>query len=123
MDWLARNLDDLRRLVRALTGKGMRVEFVKENLTFTGEDAPMATLLLSVMGPSPNSNAASTPAANPRSPPSRPPAPPTRRRRRDSPPADSSSPEPIQDPLLCGSQQLRESQARNGQTRAHPQHH
>ena len=28
----------------------MRVEFVKEGLTFTGEDSPMATLLLSVMG-------------------------------------------------------------------------
>ncbi len=26
------------------------MEFVKEGLTFTGEDAPMATLLLSVMG-------------------------------------------------------------------------
>jgi DNA invertase Pin-like site-specific DNA recombinase len=51
MDRLARNLDDLRRLVRTLTGKGVRVEFVKENLTFTGEDSPMATtLLLSVMG-------------------------------------------------------------------------
>jgi DNA invertase Pin-like site-specific DNA recombinase len=33
-----------------LTGKGVRVEFVKENLAFTGEDSPMATLLLSVMG-------------------------------------------------------------------------
>jgi DNA invertase Pin-like site-specific DNA recombinase len=50
MDRLARNLDDLRRLVRTLTGKGVRVEFVKDNLTFTGEDSPMATLLLSVMG-------------------------------------------------------------------------
>jgi DNA invertase Pin-like site-specific DNA recombinase len=50
MDRLARNLDDLRRIVRMLTGKGVRVEFVKENLTFTGEDSPMATLLLSVMG-------------------------------------------------------------------------
>jgi DNA invertase Pin-like site-specific DNA recombinase len=50
MDRLARNLDDLRRLVRSLTGKGVRVEFVKENLTFTGEDSPMANLLLSVMG-------------------------------------------------------------------------
>jgi DNA invertase Pin-like site-specific DNA recombinase len=50
MDRLARNLDDLRRLVRTITGKGVRVEFVKENLTFTGEDSPMATLLLSVMG-------------------------------------------------------------------------
>jgi DNA invertase Pin-like site-specific DNA recombinase len=50
MDRLARNLDDLRRLVRTLTGKGVRVEFLKESLTFTGEDSPMATLLLSVMG-------------------------------------------------------------------------
>ncbi|MGH3901990.1 MAG: recombinase family protein [Pseudonocardiaceae bacterium] len=50
MDRLARNLDDLRRLVRLLTSKGVRMEFVKENLTFTGEDSPMATLLLSVMG-------------------------------------------------------------------------
>lgn len=38
MDRLARNLDDLRRLVRTLTGKGVWVEFVKESLTFTGED-------------------------------------------------------------------------------------
>lgn len=50
MDRLARNLDDLRRLVRDLTGRGVRVEFVKENLTFTGDDSPMATLLLSIMG-------------------------------------------------------------------------
>jgi len=50
MDRLARNLDDLRRVVRSLTGRGIRVEFAKEGLTFTGEDAPMATLLLSVMG-------------------------------------------------------------------------
>ncbi|MCM3884820.1 recombinase family protein [Frankia sp. R82] len=50
MDRLARNLDDLRRLTRTLTGKGARIEFVKESLTFTGEDSPMATLLLSVMG-------------------------------------------------------------------------
>lgn len=50
MDRLARNLDDLRALVRALTGRGVRVQFVKEQLTFTGEDTAMATLLLSVMG-------------------------------------------------------------------------
>jgi DNA invertase Pin-like site-specific DNA recombinase len=50
MDRLARNLDDLRRVVRRLTGKGVRVEFVKESLAFTGDDSPMATLLLSVMG-------------------------------------------------------------------------
>lgn len=50
MDRLARNLDDLRRLVRELTNRGVRVEFVKEGLAFTGDDTPMATLLLSVMG-------------------------------------------------------------------------
>ena len=50
MDRLARNLDDLRRLVKLLTGRGVRVEFIKENLVFTGEDSPMANLLLSVMG-------------------------------------------------------------------------
>ena len=50
MDRLARNLDDLRRLVVGLTKRNIRVEFVKESLTFTGEDSPMATLLLNVMG-------------------------------------------------------------------------
>lgn len=50
MDRLARNLDDLRRIVRELTGRDVTVKFVKEGLTFTGEDSPMATLLLSVMG-------------------------------------------------------------------------
>lgn len=50
MDRLARNLEDLRRLVRELTGRGVCVQFVKEQLTFTAEDSPMATLLLSVLG-------------------------------------------------------------------------
>jgi len=50
MDRLARNLDDLRLLVKKLTAKGVKVCFVKESLTFTGEDSPMANLLLSVMG-------------------------------------------------------------------------
>jgi len=50
MDRLARNLDDLRAIVRTLTACGVRVEFVREQLTFTGEDSPMANLLLSVMG-------------------------------------------------------------------------
>ena len=36
--------------MQTLTGKGVRIEFVKEHLTFTGEDSPMADLLLSVMG-------------------------------------------------------------------------
>lgn len=50
LDRLARNLDDLRRIVHHLTQRGVRVTFVKENLTFTGEDSPMAHLMLSVMG-------------------------------------------------------------------------
>jgi DNA invertase Pin-like site-specific DNA recombinase len=50
MDRLARNLEDLRRLVRRLTDKKVRVEFVKEQLTFTGEDSAMANLLLNMMG-------------------------------------------------------------------------
>ena len=50
MDRLARNLEDLRRLVRELTGRGVKVEFVKEGLTFTGDDSPMNTLLLSMLG-------------------------------------------------------------------------
>ncbi|WP_104174851.1 recombinase family protein [Arthrobacter sp. Y81] len=50
MDRLARNLDDLRALVQDLTRKGVRVEFLKESLVFTGEDSPMANLMLSVMG-------------------------------------------------------------------------
>ncbi len=50
MDRLARNLDDLRRLVTQLTAQEIKIEFVKEGLTFTGEDSPMSKLLLSVMG-------------------------------------------------------------------------
>ena len=50
MDRLARNLDDLRSLVKGLTQRGVRIEFVKEGLTFTGEDSPMANFMLSVMG-------------------------------------------------------------------------
>lgn len=50
MDRLARNLDDLRRIVKELTGRGVSVRFHKEGLTFTGDDNAMATLLLSVMG-------------------------------------------------------------------------
>lgn len=50
MDRLARNLDDLRRLVKTLTKRRIQIEFVKECLSFTGEDSPMANLLLSVTG-------------------------------------------------------------------------
>lgn len=50
MDRLARNLDDLRRIVQLLTKNGVAVEFIHEHLIFTGDDTPMANLLLSVMG-------------------------------------------------------------------------
>jgi DNA invertase Pin-like site-specific DNA recombinase len=50
MDRLARNLDNLRKIVRELTAKSVKIQFVKENLIFTGEDSPMSNLLLSVMG-------------------------------------------------------------------------
>ena len=50
MDRLARNLDDLRRIVQTLTQRGVHIEFVKEHLSFTGEDSPMANLMLSDQG-------------------------------------------------------------------------
>lgn len=42
MDRLARNLDDLRRIVQTLTNRGIKIEFVKEGLTFTDEESPMS---------------------------------------------------------------------------------
>lgn len=50
MDRLARNLDDLRRIVKDLTERGVAVKFEKESLTFSGESSPMANLLLSMLG-------------------------------------------------------------------------
>jgi DNA invertase Pin-like site-specific DNA recombinase len=50
MHRLARNLDDLRKLVQTLTKRGIRIEFLKETMTFTGEDSPMVDLMLSVLG-------------------------------------------------------------------------
>jgi DNA invertase Pin-like site-specific DNA recombinase len=50
MDRLARSLIDLRNIVGELTKRGVSVEFVKENLRFTGDDSPIAVLLLSLMG-------------------------------------------------------------------------
>jgi len=50
MDRLARNLDDLRKIVVELTARGVVVGFIKEQLTFTGHDSAMSTLLLNVMG-------------------------------------------------------------------------
>lgn len=50
MDRFARSVPDLRRMVDELTKRGVRVEFVQEGLTFTGDDSPMSTLILNVLG-------------------------------------------------------------------------
>jgi len=51
MDRLARNLDDLRRLVIFdLVPKKITVKFLTEGLTFSGKTDPMSKLMLSVMG-------------------------------------------------------------------------
>ena len=50
MDRAARNLADLLSLVNTLTARGVQVRFIKENLTFTGQDEPMSKLMLGMMG-------------------------------------------------------------------------
>jgi DNA invertase Pin-like site-specific DNA recombinase len=50
MDRLARNLDDLRKIVQDLNARGVRVTFVKESMTFTGDDSSLSVLMLSMMG-------------------------------------------------------------------------
>jgi DNA invertase Pin-like site-specific DNA recombinase len=50
MDRLARNVMDLLRTVEELNKRGVVVEFVKEHLSFTGNDSPMSQLMLTIMG-------------------------------------------------------------------------
>jgi DNA invertase Pin-like site-specific DNA recombinase len=51
MDRLARNLDDLRKLVNQITNKNITIQFIKENLTFSNNDNNhISKLMLSVMG-------------------------------------------------------------------------
>lgn len=50
MDRLSRSLDDLRKTVFDLTKNGISIIFIKENLTFSGDNSPMANLLLSLIG-------------------------------------------------------------------------
>ncbi len=51
LDRLARNLGDLRNLVREITGKGATVQFTKENLKFSTQKSDhMSELLLNMMG-------------------------------------------------------------------------
>jgi DNA invertase Pin-like site-specific DNA recombinase len=50
MDRLARNITDLLHTVETLNGRGVVVDFVKESLTFTGDDSAMSKLMLTIMG-------------------------------------------------------------------------
>jgi len=50
MDRLARNLMDLQGMVEILTGKGIAVQFHKENLVFTDDTNAMSKLMLQIMG-------------------------------------------------------------------------
>jgi DNA invertase Pin-like site-specific DNA recombinase len=50
MDRMSRSLRDLLNLVEGLTGRCIAVEFVKENLVFTGDDSPMSKMMLGIMG-------------------------------------------------------------------------
>jgi DNA invertase Pin-like site-specific DNA recombinase len=50
MDRLARNALDLLQIVRQLNERGVAVQFMKERLTFTGVESPMAMLQLTILG-------------------------------------------------------------------------
>lgn len=50
MDRLARNVRHLLQLIETLTKKGAKIQFIKENLTFSGDDSPTSKLLLTIMG-------------------------------------------------------------------------
>jgi DNA invertase Pin-like site-specific DNA recombinase len=49
LDRPARNLEELRVFVLGLTKRGVRIEFLKEGLTFSGDDNAMSKFLLSIM--------------------------------------------------------------------------
>lgn len=50
MDRLARNVTDLLQTVEILNQRGVVIEFVKESLTFSGDDSAMSKLMLTIMG-------------------------------------------------------------------------
>jgi DNA invertase Pin-like site-specific DNA recombinase len=52
LDRLGRSLDDLRKVVTDLNGRGIAVEFLKEGLTFTGDDSDssMSKLMFNMLG-------------------------------------------------------------------------
>jgi DNA invertase Pin-like site-specific DNA recombinase len=50
IDRLARNLRDLEDIIKEINGKDASVTFLSENLTFSGRDDAMSTLMLQMMG-------------------------------------------------------------------------
>lgn len=50
MDRLARSLRDLENIVTGLTKRGVTVSFVSQGMAFTGDDSPMNTLMLQMLG-------------------------------------------------------------------------
>lgn len=50
IDRLARDLQDLMELVKVLTARGVSVRFMKEGLTFTGDESPMQDLMMQIFG-------------------------------------------------------------------------
>jgi len=50
MDRLARNLDDLRCIIKTINDKQAQIHFLKQGLEFTGNTSPMSNLMLSLMG-------------------------------------------------------------------------
>ncbi|SES66011.1 Site-specific DNA recombinase [Nitrosospira multiformis] len=50
MDRLARNVEDMLRLVREMNSRGVSVQFIKENMNFTvGNDDPRSTLMFTML--------------------------------------------------------------------------
>jgi DNA invertase Pin-like site-specific DNA recombinase len=50
MDRLARNVEDMLRLVREMNIRGVSVQFIKENMNFTaGNDDPRSTLMFTML--------------------------------------------------------------------------
>lgn len=50
LDRLARSLKDLEAIIAGLTGRGVTVTFVSQGMTFTGQESPMNTLMLQMLG-------------------------------------------------------------------------
>ena len=50
MDRLARNVEDMLRLVREMTDRGVSVQFIKENMSFAaGSDDPRSILMFTML--------------------------------------------------------------------------